>query len=109
CFRIRRPYTISVNDRISSYTIVFSPYTTRRNTIVILSHVNRQNTIVYGKIRNVYGRLRVYTDFVFLDLGNSKIFHRYLQLSYYQQLFRFNNGRELYDLSLSIMSTSSVL
>ena len=74
--RLRFSYMESVYDlRFSPYFAVYgriSPYTTRWYTIVILSHVLRPNTIVYGDKRNVYGRLRPYMDSVNLDLGFRK-------------------------------------
>jgi hypothetical protein len=47
--RLRSLYTITVSHRISPYTIVFLRIRSRRNTIVILDHVIRQNTVVYGR------------------------------------------------------------
>ncbi len=63
-------YTEAVyNLRFPLYTIVLLRMRSRRYTIVIRSHVLRQNTVVYGRIVNVYGRLRPYTDLVTVDLG----------------------------------------
>ena len=61
-----RPYM----GKIRSLTVsVFRHIRSRTYTIVIRSHVIRQNTVVYGDKRNVYGCLRPYTDSVNLDLG----------------------------------------
>jgi hypothetical protein len=47
----------------------------RRYTIVIRSHVTRQNTVVNREIRSVHGRLRAYMESVFVDLGlNHSVF-----------------------------------
>jgi hypothetical protein len=66
----RRPYTVSVLLRFSPYIIVLLRIRARRYTIVIRDHVIRQNTVVYGGIRIVHGRLRAYTDSVIIDLGS---------------------------------------
>jgi hypothetical protein len=58
--RKKRSFTISVHG---------GHIRARRYTIVIRDHVIRQNTVVYGEIRTVYGRLRAYTNSVIIDLG----------------------------------------
>jgi hypothetical protein len=68
--RLRSQYTEAIYGlRFSPYMIVLLRIWARRYTIVIRDHVIRQNTVVYGEIRTVYGRLTVYTDSVILDLG----------------------------------------
>ncbi len=69
CLRKRRPYTISVLSRFSPYTIVSLRIRLRRHTIVIRSHVLRQNTVVYDRIFSVYGRIPPFTTVVTFDLG----------------------------------------
>ncbi len=70
CLRKRRPYTISVLSRFSPYTIVSLRVRLRRHTIVIRSHVLRQNTVVYDRIFSVYGRIPPFTESVTFDLGH---------------------------------------
>jgi hypothetical protein len=72
CLSTRRPYTVSVLLRFSPHMIVLLRIRARRYTIVIRDHVIRQNTVVYGGIRTVYGRLRAYTDSVIVDLGMTR-------------------------------------
>jgi hypothetical protein len=56
--RIQSPFS-SVYDRIAAYTVT-EIYD--RNTITCI-------TAKYGRIVNVYGRLRSYTELVTVDLG----------------------------------------
>jgi hypothetical protein len=63
---------MNVNNRILHFPAVYDsywPYMIRQKTVVIRSHVLRQNTVVYGRIVNVYGRLRPYTELITVDLG----------------------------------------
>ena len=68
--RIQSSYTIFVSLRTSPYMIVSSRIRLRRHTIVILAHVLRHSTIVYGACLHVYGRKRAYMDCVSFDLGS---------------------------------------
>jgi hypothetical protein len=57
-------------SRFSPYTIVSLRVRLRRHTIVIRSHVLRQNTVVYDRIFSVYGRIPPFTESVTFDLGH---------------------------------------
>jgi hypothetical protein len=71
--RLLSQYTEAIYGlRFAPYMIVLLRIRARRYTIVIRDHVIRQNTVVYGGIRTVYGRLRAYTDSVIVDLGISQ-------------------------------------
>src|SRR5277367_5624012 len=57
-YGLRVPLFFSVYDRIIPYTV----------TEIYDRNTRPCNTAKYGKIRNVHGRLRAYTDSAFVDL-----------------------------------------
>ncbi len=88
--RLLSQYTEAIYGlRFAPYMIVLLCIRARRYTIVIRDHVIRPNTVVYGEIRTVYGRLRAYTDSVIVDLGGNKMgmFRVIFVLIYFSELF----------------------